>query len=879
MQIRDATLNELSRKSAGFTLKHWVVLCGIVVGAVVVIGATRSWHFSTWRGTANADQLDSRLQAAAAAALGDRRGTIIVMDAQTGRIRAVVNPEIAFQESFPAGSTVKPFTMLAAFRSGVLNADSRASCGDDFYHDQFHTRCTHPRSLTPLNPTEAIAYSCNYFFGKVGERLEEATFIATLNNFGFGKKTGAQVGEASGKLLRNHWKAENAIGETDTFLTTPIQLLNAYTALVNGGRLFEPRIASSIGFTPKIQNKIQINDEQRVLILDGMRGAVRYGTAESAHLYSLPNFVLGKTGTATQVNGFRPQGWFVGLAYDVPEGEGGPTYSPEGARLAVLVFLPKANGSEAAQLARPIFGAFSREPEKPGSPSTQTTTRTSSTAPSADPSQVRVHIFKERVTRTMRLEDYVERVVAAEGSTENELEALKALAIASRTYTIKNLNRHAREGFDLCTSTHCQRFNSTTLEAAISPSIKEAVGSTAGLVLRDSNNEIADSYFSASCGGATSNIHALWGASAPPYLRGGEDEYCESEPNNWTDEISNAGLLKALQTDPRTNVGAHLGDVKVLRRDRSGRAELMSIKGERSLTVKGWDFKIIVGRELGWNLLKSSRFDVSRSGSSYVFRGTGFGHGLGLCQKGAHVMANRGAAYRQILSKYFPGTSVSDAQALRSPDLIWLSPSLTSNPPSFAGKSRLTLSSEHFRVSYPASVDKKEISLVLSFLQASRRSLTARVAAAGFAAELPDMEVFINETTGDFVGRTGLPPWAAAATKGNRIETQPIETLRKRRILETTLRHELVHTLVDVLGRGRTPRWLAEGLAIHLAGEGSLVRRYDCGQKWTTQEIETRLNTTQSAADMRAAYAAAYGEVKRLIAVEGEANVWRRIAK
>ena len=249
MQIRDATLNELSRESDGFTVKHWIVLCGIVICALIALGATRSSNFS--RGAATADQLDSRLQSVAAAALGDRRGTIIVMDPQTGRIRAVVNPEIAFQESFPAGSTVKPFTALAAFRSGVLNADSRASCGGDYYHDQFHTRCTHPRSLTPLNPTDAIAYSCNYFFGKVGERLDEASFIATLNDFGFGKKTGAEVGESSGKLLKNHWKAENAIGETDSFLTTPIQLLNAYTALVNGGRLFEPRLAPSTNFTAK----------------------------------------------------------------------------------------------------------------------------------------------------------------------------------------------------------------------------------------------------------------------------------------------------------------------------------------------------------------------------------------------------------------------------------------------------------------------------------------------------------------------------------------------------------------------------------------------------------------------------------------------------
>src|SRR4030095_14971867 len=74
-------------------------------------------------------------------------------------------------------------------------------------------------------------------------------------------------------------------------------------------------------------------------------------------------------------------------------------------------------------------------------------------------------------------------------------------------------------------------------------------------------------------------------------------------------------------------------------------------------TVTGWDFKIIVGRVLGWNLLKSSRFEVSRAGSNFVFRGSGFGHGLGLCQEGAHVMAARGASYQRILEKYFPGTT------------------------------------------------------------------------------------------------------------------------------------------------------------------------------------------------------------------------------
>ena len=94
------------------------------------------------------------------------------------------------------------------------------------------------------------------------------------------------------------------------------------------------------------------------------------------------------------------------------------------------------------------------------------------------------------------------------------------------------------------------------------------------------------------------------------------------------------------------------------KRDETGRAEFITLEGEHRRSVRGWDFKIIVGRVLGWNLLKSSRFEVSRAGSNFIFRGSGFGHGLGLCQEGAHVMAARGAGFQRILEKYFPGTSV-----------------------------------------------------------------------------------------------------------------------------------------------------------------------------------------------------------------------------
>ncbi|HEV2826195.1 MAG TPA: hypothetical protein VGW76_01240, partial [Pyrinomonadaceae bacterium] len=288
-------------------------------------------------------------------------------------------------------------------------------------------------------------------------------------------------------------------------------------------------------------------------------------------------------------------------------------------------------------------------------------------------------------------------------------------------------------------------------------------------------------------------------------------------------------------------------------------------------------------------------------GSNFIFRGTGFGHGLGLCQEGAHVMASRGASYRQILAKYFPSTRVTDEfrQQLAA-DLIWnndrsLDDEISGTLISQRGlrnaahvgfghdlrAGRKTLASETFRINYPSTIDQREVESLLSFLQLSRKSLIARVTAARVTVQFPALEIFINETTGDFVGRTGLPYWAAAATRGNQIELQPLATLRRRRILETTLRHELVHTLVDIISRERAPRWLAEGLAIHVAGEGPLVARYEPRRKMTLEEINKQLGYSQSmmsSEDMRTLYAAAYGQVRRLIQTEGEANVWRRVA-
>jgi SpoIID/LytB domain protein len=638
-------------KSRGFSLcvMPFALVFGFLFALLLQNKQPTNGSFKT-SPTLTETQIDAELQQSAEEALDQREGAIIVMDAQTGRVRAIVNKQLIFENPMPPGSTIKPFTALTALRSGLIKEDSSLVCRSPYRRDDFQIGCVHPKEEPPMDVVHALAHSCNYYFGKLGERINQNNFNQTLASFGFGSSMNDDE-ESLERIPRGRWKSRIAIGETFDLLVTPAQLITAYTAIVNGGKLFAPIQAGPGQFASRQRAALNVNAKHRALLIEGMRGAIEYGTAEKADLKDLPLNVFGKTGTASGDGNVRMQGWFVGFAAGPETKERIP--NADEIKLAVLVFIKGAHGAECASVSRKIFSTFatsqlSRSYYSPTPPLPYSSTSSS----------LRVKVGKDGPVKAMSLEEYALGILSAESSVEDKLEALKAQAVASRTYALKHLQRHAKEGFDFCSTTHCQRFEDVSFQSANAKLVR-AARETTGEILRDAGGEFVEAYYSASCGGMTANLRELWGVGPQPYLKTMRDDFCTSMPHNeWSATISSEKLLTALQSDKRSDIGRKLDHIQIVRRDSSDRAEFISLKGERTLTLRGWDFKIIVGRALGWNWLKSSRFIVARKGNDFYFRGSGFGHGLGLCQEGAHVMAERGATYRQILSRYFPTTRV-----------------------------------------------------------------------------------------------------------------------------------------------------------------------------------------------------------------------------
>ena len=275
--------------------------------------------------------------------------------------------------------------------------------------------------------------------------------------------------------------------------------------------------------------------------------------------------------------------------------------------------------------------------------------------------RIEVGTGRHPVIRRIPLEEYVRGSVPTEmplGSDDMAAGRLARLqAILARTYALANLGRHQHEGFDLCSSTHCQVFRPAGEQTpAVARLVTSAVDDTRGVIITDGQGPI-EALFHADCGGHTSSATAVWGGPAPSYLGGVPDSFCPTEKrNHWRLALEHDHLRRLLNTDERTAVGRQLRSVEVATRDTAGRASHITLDGTEPRLVRAVDFRAVLTRQLGARAFRSTRFHVVRSSTSFEFAGEGFGHGVGLCQTGAIVRARTGSSVEQILAYYYPGT-------------------------------------------------------------------------------------------------------------------------------------------------------------------------------------------------------------------------------
>jgi SpoIID/LytB domain protein len=268
-------------------------------------------------------------------------------------------------------------------------------------------------------------------------------------------------------------------------------------------------------------------------------------------------------------------------------------------------------------------------------------------------------------------------IVPAEMYPDAPEAALEAQAIAARTELLQKIGRrNLTDPFLLCSTQQCQVYAGAGHE---DPRTTHAIEKTRGIVLLRDGGGMVDIRYSASCGGHTEDNDAIWGGEPDPSLRGrrddpkaqmtritddnldaflddtGTDAWCARAKGakakfRWTEKIGVDELTTRVATEY-----PEIGRIKALTaksRGSSGRIQTLVIAGDRGTVDVTGDLHI--RRLLGG--LKSTLFEVKRDGQTFVFRGAGFGHGVGMCQLGAIGMAEAGKSHDQILSHYYRGT-------------------------------------------------------------------------------------------------------------------------------------------------------------------------------------------------------------------------------
>jgi stage II sporulation protein D len=260
------------------------------------------------------------------------------------------------------------------------------------------------------------------------------------------------------------------------------------------------------------------------------------------------------------------------------------------------------------------------------------------------------------VINALGIEDYVKGVLYHEVPHDWPLTAIKAQAVATRTYVLYQLSQKVKEKYDVTSDIYSQVYGGRSAERYRS---NIASNRTRGEVLTF-NGKVLPAYFSSTCGGQTENVSELWKHDLLP-LKGVKCRFCALSPHyRWKKNFRSKDIQDQLNAN-----GFKIGMIKeidVTNRTENGRVKNIKIttRDGTSTTKAGTRFREIIGP----NIIKSNLYDVDMKGYYFDLIGRGWGHGVGMCQWGAYQMARDKYKYTSIMEHYYPGTKIIDMSQL-----------------------------------------------------------------------------------------------------------------------------------------------------------------------------------------------------------------------
>ena len=248
---------------------------------------------------------------------------------------------------------------------------------------------------------------------------------------------------------------------------------------------------------------------------------------------------------------------------------------------------------------------------------------------------------------TQNTEDLVLGILSSE-SDDCELEYLKALSVIIRTFINYNIGRHKTEGYDFCDNTHCMVYYGLD---KVNKNYEKAVFSTKGEMLTY-NNQLIDVFFTGSCGGKTYTPKQIWSNYSGIYPYSNiRCDYCKnSNYSNWLWKTNYKELSKIFDFE---------NQIKEINQLEKGVNYIELKSNNKFLRLSNDEFRLYIGRKIGWNKILSNNFDIKIIGDTITISGKGFGHCIGFCQEGAEKMSSLGKTYKEILSYYYPKAIVA----------------------------------------------------------------------------------------------------------------------------------------------------------------------------------------------------------------------------